>query len=367
MAEYSTRAIELAQQLRDKAELNISQRSTAVVTACDPIMEKYKKQPIVAAEDVTYWHERMVSGRERFTPMVEKYFGSIAKSKASPLRLEDRFGFAAFFGIAGVPVGVIAAAVSSICFNTGPEVIAPIMVSSVITTAFGWQPFFIAKTKKAQYLYQQLLTHTSQGLVSWMQVRYGLTITATEADRIADDILGETRKILFTDVSQKNWLLKLDKKSEGYQVEEIPAAATKKLTKSKKKKSQQLSLSKDATSTKFVALQGEAGKAFTQIETHFSQLDQLSLHGEKAHVLTRVTDDVREVISAYERLQVLSAGADGEKELVRVLNLLDDELVQIIQDEISIVRGVLVSHGDYVQARQKNGLQLPVSSPHAPF
>jgi len=366
MAEYSTRAIELAQQLRDKAELNISQRSTAVVTAYDPIMKKHKKQPVVPAEDVAYWHERMALGRERFTPVVEKYFGSDAKAQTTSLTLANSFGLGTFFGMVGLPISAIAATVSEIYFNTGAEAFVPILVGSFIAIGFGWQPFFITKAKKAQYFYQQLLTHTSQGLVSWMQTRYGLTLSHQEANVVADAVLGLDREITFTDAAQKSWLLKLDKKSEEYQVEEIPAA-TKKLTKSKKKKSQQLSLSKDVTSTKFVALQGEAGKVFTQIETHFSQLAQLSLHGEKAHVLTRVTDDVREVVSAYERLQVLSAGADGEKELVRVLNLLDDELVQIIQDEISIVRGVLVSHGDYVQARQKNGLQLPVSSPHAPF
>jgi hypothetical protein len=366
MAEYSTRAIELAQQLRDKAELNISQRSTAVAISCDPIMEKRKKAPVVSAEDVTYWYERTVSGRERFKPMVEKWFASRVRTNAEPFTLGTALYFGTCFGVVGLPLGVVATIVSGLFFEAGAEAVAPILVGSALTTGFAWQPFTIAKTKKAQYLYQQLLTHTSQGLVSWMQARYGLTISATEANTIANAVLGLDRKISFTDVFGKPWLLKLNKKSEEYQVEEVPVAS-KKLVKSNKEKSQQLSLSKEIASAKPVTLPDKANTVFLQIELRIGQLNQLSLGTESSHVVDRVADDVREAVSVYEKLHVLGAEADGEKELTRVLGLLDDELAQIVQDEISAARGALVSHGDYVQARQKNGLQLPASFPYSPF
>lgn len=367
MTEYSTRAIELAQQLRDKAELNISQRSTAVAISCDPIMAKHKKTPVVPAEDVTYWYERMSSGRERFVPMVEKYFGNEARTKATPFTFEESFGFGAFFGMMGLPLAGIGMAVSSFFIQMGAEAVAPILVGSALTTGFIWQPVLLVKIKKAQYLYQQLRVHTSQGLISWMQARYGLTISTSEANTVADSILGLGHKITFTDTSQKNWLLKLDKTSDGYQVEEVPAVVKKLTKKKKKKKSQQLSLSKEVTSVKPVSLPDEANKVFLQIETRIGQLNQLSLSTEHAHIIDRVTDDVREAVSGYEKLHLLGAEAEGEKELTRVLGLLDAELAHIIQDEIDVARGALVSHGDYVQARQKNGLQLPVSPSHLPF
>jgi hypothetical protein len=366
MAEYSTRAIELAQQLRDKAELRISQRSTAVAISCDPIMEKRKKTPVVSAEDVTYWYERMSSGRERFSPVVEKWFASSARTEAEPFTLGTALYFGTCFGIVGLPFGVVAAIVSGLFFDTGAEALAPVLVGSALTTGFAWQPFTIAKTKKAQYLYQQILTHTSQGLVSWMQARYGLTISAAEAGTVAKAVLGLDRNIPFTDISGKPWLLKLNKKSEEYQVEEVPVAS-KKLVKNKKKKSQQLSLSKEIASTKPVALPDEANTVFQKIKSHLGQLNQLSLNTENMHIINRVADDVREAVSAYEKLQVLGAETIGGTELTRVLGLLDTELAQIIQDEIDVARGTLVSHGDYVQARQKNGLQLPSSSSYAPF
>jgi hypothetical protein len=319
-----------------------------------PVTVKAGKKEVVSSEVLTSWLEETSSGSAALTSVVpsqvyQKYrFRNLTESP-NPMSLKDCMQATTLFGSAGL--------ISSMCVYAIAYAIEPSLSSSLVfnisavssTTllgAVGWIPFFVPALKKQAAVWHQLKEVQSRGTKAWLAARYGIEVSDSTLNKLAEFILLGRTSVMFADVSKQLWTLRTSPGSNGFLVQPRTVALEKVATPT------QLSQAPIMVSVGAKDLPVEAQSVVDQVDARLSQLHQFALTTEEAHVVARSVKDAQEAVITFEQLRILGAEASGVNQLVAVMEILLSELEGIVNKKAAEVSERLVAQQATVNARQ---------------
>jgi hypothetical protein len=319
-----------------------------------PVTVKAGKKEVVSSEVLTSWLEETSSGSAALTSVVSsqvhrKYrFRNLTESP-NPMSLKDCAQATTLFGglglissmfVYGMAYGIEPSLSSSLVFNISA------VSSTTLLGAVGWIPFFIPALKKQAAVWHQLKEVQSRGTKAWLAARYGIEVSDSTLNKLAEFILLGRTSVMFADVSKQLWTLRTSPGSAGFLVQPRTVVLEKVATPT------QLSQAPIMVSVGAKDLPVEAQSVVDQVDARLSQLHQFALTTEEAHVVARSVKDAQEAVMTFEQLRILGAEASGVNQLVAVMEILLSELEGIVNKKAAEVSERLVAQQAIVNARQ---------------
>lgn len=319
-----------------------------------PIAVKDGKKEVVSSEVLTSWWEETSSGSAGLTSVVpsqvhQKYrFRNLTESP-NPMSLKDCAQATAVFGgvgmissmfVCGIAYAIEPSLSSSLVFNVSA------VSSTTLLGAVGWIPFFIPALKKQASVWHQLKEVQSRGTRAWLAARYGIEVSDSTLNKLAEFILLGSTSVMFTDVSKQLWTLRTSPGSAGFLVQPRTVVLEKVATRT------QFSQAPIRVSVGVKDLPLEAQSVVDQVDARLSQLHQFALTPEEAHVVARAVKDAQEAVLTFEQLRILGAEASGVAQLVDVMNILLSELESIAIGKAVEVSERLAAQQALVNTRQ---------------
>jgi hypothetical protein len=319
-----------------------------------PITVKAGKKEVVSSEVLTSWLEESASGSAALTSVVpsqvhRKYRFRNLTASPNPMSLKDCAQATTVFGGGGLfssgVVYIIAYAIepdliSNLIFNLG------VVGSTTLLGAVGWIPFFVPSLKKQAAVWHQLKEVQSRGTKAWLAARYGIEVSHSTLNKLAEFILLGRTSVMFADVSKQLWTLRTSPGSAGFLVQPRTVVLEKVTTPT------QLSQAPIMVSVGAKDLPVEVQSVVDQVDARLSQLHQFALTTEEAHVVARSVKDAQEAVMTFEQLRILGAEASGVNQLVAVMEILLSELEGIVNKKAAAVSERLVAQQAIMNARQ---------------
>jgi hypothetical protein len=287
------------------------------------------KYELISTGAVQEWLNSVSSGTS--------LFGSLLP-KASAIheltdRTADKWAFTAILGSFGAVLGSIPGLI--IDPTTWSSLIG---AGAGVTLTAGSVLFAGSKVvNKTRIRSEKIKKVQAQGLQAWLKSRYGILVNIPVLTVLAyDSLLG--RSSSFVDIKGQSWVMKYSEKDSGWFVE-----PEKSITADEAKTIEKVIVE--------AALPGELGVIFGSIESRLDLLKNYSFAAKTSHNLLRISEDARQAVVSFRKLEALGEGESGESQLVRVLSALNDELLAVIQQEAEDVRNDLTVQGNYVLSR----------------
>jgi hypothetical protein len=259
------------------------------------------KYELISTGAVQEWLNSVSSGTS--------LFGSLLP-KASAIheltdRTADKWAFTAILGSFGAVLGSIPGLI--IDPTTWSSLIG---AGAGVTLTAGSVLFAGSKVvNKTRIRSEKIKKVQAQGLQAWLKSRYGILVNIPVLTVLAyDSLLG--RSSSFVDIKGQSWVMKYSEKDSGWFVEPEKS-----------------------------------------IESRLDLLKNYSFAAKTSHNLLRISEDARQAVVSFRKLEALGEGESGESQLVRVLSALNDELLAVIQQEAEDVRNDLTVQGNYVLSR----------------
>jgi len=318
-----------------------------------PVTLKNGKKEIVSTETLTAWLEETSSGSAALTSVIptevyQKYHFKHLTESPNPMSLKDCAQATVMFTTLGLvtvmPIDIVAFAIepslNNLVFNLS------VIGSTTLLGAVGWIPFFIPALKKQAAVWHQLKEVQSHGTKAWLAARYGIEVSDSTLNKLAEFILLGSTSVMFTDVSKQLWTLRTSPGSAGFLVQPRTVVLEKVATPT------QLSQAPIMVSIGAKNLPVEAQSVVDQVDARLSQLHQFALTAEEAHVVVRTVKDAQEAVMTFEQLRILGAEASGVDQLAAVMKILLSELESIVGKKATEVSERLVAQQALVNARQ---------------
>ena len=331
------------------AIMNTGSQEVAPVT-----VKAGKKKEVVSSEVLTAWLEEATSGSAALTSVVpsqvyQKYRFRHLTESPNPMSLKDCSQATGLFAGAGLissmAVYIIAYAIepdlsSNLIFNLG------VVGSTTLLGAVGWIPFFVPALKKQAVVWHQLKKVQSRGTKAWLAARYGIEVSDSTLNKLAEFILLGSTNVMFTDVSKQLWTLRTSSENAGFLVQ------PREVVLDKATPSVQLSQAPIRVSVGVKNLPVEVQSVVDQVDARLSQLHQFALTTEEAHVVARAIKDAQEAVMTFEQLRILGAEASGVSQLIDVMKVLLSELECVAKKKATEASERLASRQALVNARQ---------------
>jgi len=318
-----------------------------------PVTLKNGKKEIVSTETLTAWLEETSSGSAALTSVIptevyQKYHFKHLTESPNPMSLKDCAQATVMFTTLGLvtvmPIDIVAFAIepslNNLVFNLS------VIGSTTLLGAVGWIPFFVPALKKQAVVWHQLKKVQSRGTKAWLAARYGIEVSDSTLNKLAEFILLGSTNVMFTDVSKQLWTLRTSSENAGFLVQ------PREVVLDKATPSVQLSQAPIRVSVGVKNLPVEVQSVVDQVDARLSQLHQFALTAEEAHVVARAVKDAQEAVMTFEQLRILGAEASGVVQLVNVTKVLLSELEDIVGKKAAEVNERFAAQQALVNARQ---------------